>query len=403
MDPKHPDFPEAAVDNVVELAAFRKHLPHASGGSGDDRPDVRDPLVRHLVGRGRVMKPSTEQILDEIDTCGLDDIVNAATRAEYLRMIEHFAVFVGAYEHDLLSADQRHVRKFKSHLLRDDAAARRLTANCPHCTAGNRRAAAYSDSYVKRHLAAVRAGYKYLVTEGLVAVDPTYGVKRPTANTRRQYVPTVEEVERLFAYRGTARSRLLVRLAYFAPARRFELATLRWKDIDEFAIWRFTAKGHKAHGLKLHPEVLRALRDYSKAQEREAARHPAMRAALDDPETAYVFLTKSGKPITPGHLVRILKRHAVHAGVGVIPATASAKDPKTGKSWDSIDGKTSRLSPHALRRAWSSHSMNDPNTPVPIDVVSKVLGHASIETTRRHYAFTDDGRAWDALTKRRLA
>jgi integrase len=34
----------------------------------------------------------------------------------------------------------------------------------------------------------------------------------------------------LLDHHGTLRSRLLVRLAYFTPARRFELATIRWAD-----------------------------------------------------------------------------------------------------------------------------------------------------------------------------
>jgi integrase len=82
--------------------------------------------------------------------------------------------------------------------------------------------------------------------------------------------------------------------------------------------------------------------------------------------------------------VRVLKRHAVRAGVAVIPAA--------GKQWDAVDGMTSRLSPHALRRAWATHSLNDPTNPVPIEVVSMVLGHADTGTTRKFYAQTDDGR-----------
>ncbi len=38
--------------------------------------------------------------------------------------------------------------------------------------------------------------------------------------------------------------------------------------------------------------------------------------------------------------------------------------------------KTSRASPHALRRAWATHALNDADDPVPIDVVSSVLRHA---------------------------
>jgi integrase len=401
----HPDTYHPRAASVVDLASYRR-AHHATGLPDGDRTDVHDGdlLDRHLRSRGpRVMRPTTETLLDEFDVCGMEDIKNPATRAEYVRMARHFADFVCAFEHDLISAQKKHVVHFKTHLQRADPQVQRLAQRCAFCQREGRAARAYSDSYVKRHLAAIRALYVYLIDSGEVNFDPSATVKRPKVEAHRQYTPSREEVQRLFDYPGTARSRLLVRLAYFAPARRRELAGLRWADIDDGNIWRFQEKGDKQHGMKLHPELTRALRDYRRAQEIEAKRHPAMRAALDDPERAYVFLTKSGKPVTPGHLVRILKRHAVRAGVGVIEPTASAVDPSTGVAWDCIDGKTSRLSPHALRRAWSSHALNDENDPVPIDVVSTVLNHKYVETTRRHYAFTDNDRAFDALMNRRLA
>lgn len=44
------------------------------------------------------------------------------------------------------------------------------------------------------------------------------------------------------------------------------------------------------------------------------------------------------------------------------------------------------LSPHAMRRTWATLALNDDDEPQPIDVVSEVLRHSDISTTRRHYA-----------------
>jgi integrase len=60
------------------------------------------------------------------------------------------------------------------------------------------------------------------------------------------------------------------------------------------------------------------------------------------------------------------------------------------------------LTPHALRRAWADHALNDPDDPVSIEVVSEVLNHKDISTTRRHYAGTKPERAKAALLARRL-
>ena len=53
-----------------------------------------------------------------------------------------------------------------------------------------------------------------------------------------------------------------------------------------------------------------------------------------------------------------------------------------------------------MRRAWASHALNIEQA--GLDVVSTVLDHVDISTTRRHYAFTDDERAFKALTGRRI-
>lgn len=117
-----------------------------------------------------------------------------------------------------------------------------------------------------------------------------------------------------------------------------------------------------------------------------------MRDALSDPETAYVLLTRTRKRMSPMSVYKTLKRHAVRAGVGLRPAPSE---------WDSAGGMTSRVTPHALRRTWATISLNDDET--PIDVVSEVLKHKSITTTRRHYAPTKPERAQAALVNMRVA
>ena len=347
--------------------------------------------MERLLG-GPVHDRSTDQLMDDMEFA-LMASGSAATAAEYRRMVEHFVAFLEQCGEavSLMTARRTHVQVYVKHLGKPEAALARLIDGCPVCRATPTRPAdGYSASYVKRHLAALRAAYRFLRSEDVVKEDTTLDVRAPKVAAGRQYVPSREEVRALLDYRGTPKSRLLVRLAYYAPARRAELARMRYRDIDEHGVWHLTAKGGRSHAYELHPEVMRALRDYARWQRTQ----PKLRAALSDDDTAYVFLTRWGRPTSGGQLVRLLKRHAIRAGVAVIPAR--------GKEWDAIDGKTSRLSPHALRRAWASHVLNDPSSPVPIDVVSAVLGHRDIATTRKHYAFTDDDRAFKALRHHRL-
>lgn len=150
-------------------------------------------------------------------------------------------------------------------------------------------------------------------------------------------------------------------------------------------------KGDKFDIFDLAPPLIRAFRLYRQWQLAEAARHDAIRDALADPETAYVLLTKTGRKTAPQTISKIAKWHAVRAGVGF---------RKSQGRQDRLNGQTSRISPHAYRRAWATIALNEKE--LPIDVVSEVLKHADIATTRRHYAPTKSERARAALIGMRL-
>ena len=49
----------------------------------------------------------------------------------------------------------------------------------------------------------------------------------------------------------------------------------------------------------------------------------------------------------------------------------------------------SEVTPHTLRRTFATILLNSGN---PLDAVADVLGHESVDTTRRHYAFASDER-----------
>lgn len=134
-------------------------------------------------------------------------------------------------------------------------------------------------------------------------------------------------------------------------------------------------------------------RRYRRWQLEVATRNSAVRDALLDEEAAFVLLTRTGRRVQPQTISKMLKWRAVRAGVAVKAATSG---------FDAPSGMTSRVSPHAMRRAWADAALNDPYEPVPIDVVAEVLNHKDIATTRRHYARTKPERAATALRSMRL-
>lgn len=110
-------------------------------------------------------------------------------------------------------------------------------------------------------------------------------------------------------------------------------------------------------------------------QEIEVQRSEAIARARANPDTDFVLLTRTGRQIPSTAIAKQLKRRACLAGLHVLePAHREYR---------------SRVSPHALRRSFATYLLNEGHG---IDSVADVLGHASIDTTRRHYAFSSSER-----------
>lgn len=180
---------------------------------------------------------------------------------------------------------------------------------------------------------------------------------------------------------------MLVKWIFYAPSRSQTFAAARWSDLDlERGKWEVVGKNDKVDVFDLAPPLVRELRLYQRWQLNEAARYPEMRRALSNPQTAFVLITRNGKPMSKTQIYKMVRRVGVRAGVGLGDAPSE---------WDAVGGITSLVTPHALRRAWATIALNDKK--LPIDVVSEVLRHSDISTTRRHCAPTKSERARDAL------
>lgn len=318
------------------------------------------------------------------------------TRTGYEPKARHFAEYLeSACGRNLYTVRPKDVVMFLNHLEEKGGAdphdSRRDCAWCrergyPDGKDGH----GWDASTRKQYLASIRFIYFHFAWEtDLPDLDPTAHVAGPKVANEPQWSPNKEEVEQLLDAPGRPRDRLLAHWIFFAPSRREPFVNARWSHIDlEEGTWDLVGKGRKADMFDLHWRLLRELRTYRDWQIKQAERYPQVAAALADERTAFVLLTRNGKPLHPQQAAKMLKWRAIRAGVALIPATSE---------YDSLNGMTSKVCPHALRRAWSRLALNHPENPLPIDVVSEVLRHKDISTTRRHYAQTKPERARQAL------
>jgi site-specific recombinase XerD len=125
-------------------------------------------------------------------------------------------------------------------------------------------------STVRRHLAYLRAAYRYAVRHDLAGSDPTADVKLPRLPDIEPATYSNEELRRIHAAIGTEREEVAFHLFAFGGLRLGEAAALTWAEVDLDG-WqlRLTGKGGKFRRVPLHPalhDLLRERRQRSDAE-----------------------------------------------------------------------------------------------------------------------------------------
>ena len=218
--------------------------------------------------------------------------------------------------------------------------------------AGTRRLAPRT---LARRLSAMRQFYRFLLTDGLRADDPTSGLDTPRLGRPLPKVMSEAEVARLIVTAAAwpdeegVRLRCMLELLYATGLRISELVTLPLAAAQRdprFMLVR--GKGGKERVVPLSPPSREALIDYLACRKQ----------FLPEGEASRFLFPSRGRE---GHLTRqrcgqLLKELALGANL----------DP-------------ARLSPHVLRHAFASHLLDHG---ADLRSVQQMLGHADIATTQ---------------------
>ncbi len=368
---------------------------------------------RALRQRGQAHCRQEEQLVSARDTGLIEEAIainhaqvkRERTLKDYARSLRHFAAYIASVcGVSIETAKRRHILTYMGHLECHGGASPHLSRkSCSWCEMhaypDGREGEGWSAARRKSNLSAIRFLYRHIIEEEieLIGGDPSAHITSPTIKLERQYTPSREELRRVLDAPGEPRDRLLAYWMYYAPSRRETFRQARWSDFENLdtdqAFWHIPqAKGDKRDGFAIGPVLRRELRRYRKWQDEEARNNPSTREALADERTAYILLTNKGRQVNGSTLTKMIKWRGIRAEVGLIPSS------DTG----AVGGWNSRLTPHSLRRAWADHALNDPVNPLPLDLVSGALNHASTQTTINHYARPKRDRVHDALRAHRL-
>jgi len=205
---------------------------------------------------------------------------------------------------------------------------------------------------VARKLAAIRSLFDFLVRTERVGQNPADLVSSPKRKQKLPRVLTGEQVrsllERIPAHTALElRDRAMLELAYSCGLRCEEIVNLDSGCFDfETEQLRVLGKGSKERLLPVGEPAQRALERYL------ARGRPAL---ATDPRQKALFLSKSGRRLSPSDVTRRL-------GLWVREAALA-----TG------------VSPHALRHSFATHLLEGG---ADLRAIQELLGHASISTTQ---------------------
>ena len=214
----------------------------------------------------------------------------------------------------------------------------------------------YASSTIARKVAALKAFFHFLITEGLIGDDPTTSLDSPKVKKRLPRTLTGEDIEKLLtaptrevgpkAQRDTA----LLELLYATGMRVTELVTLAVDDVNLVAaIVRVRhGKGNKERIIPIHERAVAALKVYV-----ERGRPSLARPEVD---TRALFLNHRGQQLTRQGTWLIIKEYAQAAGI------------------------QSSVTPHVLRHSFATHMLESQQA--TLADVQHFLGHANISTTQ---------------------
>ena len=230
------------------------------------------------------------------------------------------------------------------------------------------------DLAIKRKLCSIRSFYDYLFKNGCIPSNVTTLVPLPKIHEKPILRLSMDETQRMLEEAATGdnltprqqawhkltvkRDFALLSLFLGTGVRVSECVGMNISDVDlEDNAFLVTRKGGNQVVLYFPPEVAEALAEYMSEREGIEAQ-PGHEDAL--------FLSMQKRRITQRAVQNLVKKYA---------AVAAPLKP--------------RISPHKLRSTFATNLYNKTGD---IYLVADVLGHSSVDTTRKHYADMTDAR-----------
>ena len=207
-----------------------------------------------------------------------------------------------------------------------------------------------SNRTLARKTTTIRAFFRYCRQNKLIEKDPAEGLHIPKFEKKLPKLFSEEEMTELLSIPDLTskfgiRNRAILEMIYSSGMRISEVAGVRLGDIDfTRKIICILGKGNKERLVPVGSMAVRAVREYLK-----------IRSSFEGSESGeYLFLSKSGKPLSADELREILDRYI------------------------QLVARTKGYSPHAIRHSFATHFLSRGGD---LRAVQEMLGHSNLSTT----------------------
>ncbi|MDY6914885.1 MAG: tyrosine recombinase XerC [Candidatus Cloacimonadota bacterium] len=199
-----------------------------------------------------------------------------------------------------------------------------------------------------RKTSSIKNFFSYCHRFELITSNPAITLEIPKFERKLPKHFSEEEMEELLSIPDLStkfgiRDRAILEIIYSSGLRISEVCSIKLSNIQGNMI-RVMGKGRKERLLPLGNKAVKAIRNYIKV------RH----LFIDKKDPAELFLSKSGRKISPDVMREILEKYL------------------------NLVAKTKGYSPHALRHSFATHLLNNG---ADLRAVQEMLGHSNLSTT----------------------
>lgn len=205
---------------------------------------------------------------------------------------------------------------------------------------------------ISRHLASLRAFYRFLLQEGVLFQDPTNNLESPRNLERLPHVLSVDEVESLLNQPRTTdpaglRDKAMLELLYATGIRVSELISLDLGQVNlKHGFIRCLGKGDKERIIPFGSVAGHYVSEYLRQSRAKLTKRKI---------TSALFINQRGYRLTRQGFWKIMKKYALKAGIN------------------------KEIHPHTLRHSFATHLLENG---ADLRSVQELLGHADISTTQ---------------------